>query len=186
MPNLLKNLNPAVWLTGGLLALVQFPVHGHGIKLDTRPMDEVNRHLQTELTSGFKRHGLRNDVEYPLARLKAEILYALSDADDDEDSDDEGYIDEEELEREMKEAGTSLEAVVDEALNQANMAANSEPRSPTGAFAGDPRPGYLRVSDVLRVAGDSIAHRRGDGMLAPPAAMNATIAVLDAKIYKGR
>ena len=165
---LFKKSTVAVWLAGAWLALVQFPVYGEGIKLDKVDPGELARHIEIELNAIYTKHNhLQKDQEYDLETLKEDILWALSDDEDDNDPDDEGYVTEAELAVEMEEAHTTLEQVVVDALNQADRIASGL-RSPTWAFAGDTRLGYLRLSDFLRVAVDSIAQRPGDRKLFPP------------------
>jgi hypothetical protein len=130
---LLRRWNLAAWLFGTWLALAQVPAYGKGIDLDDLSEEQLNKFLTIELNDMFTHRGQSKTLTYPLDPkrsypvhvLREAILYALSDADDD--SDDDNVIDEDELAEEMEEANTTLEAVVDNALRRALMAAEESP-----------------------------------------------------------
>ena len=132
MPNrLLKKWSSAVVLTGAVLAMTAFPAQAHNIDLDTLSVEQLDYYLTLELNAIYTRHGLNPNQAYPLAVLIDEILYALSDEDDDEG--DEDVIDMAELVEEMREARTTLRNEVGKALRQAD------------AMAASPMPGMVRV-----------------------------------------
>lgn len=127
----LKKWSRAGVLTGALLALALLPVQAHNVKLDTVEPDVLERYLTLELHAMYEaRQHNPNPLDpaqsYPLNVLRDEILYALSDEDDDDDDEGENFIDMEELDAEMAEAGTDLATEVDKALGVAGRRASSQ------------------------------------------------------------
>jgi hypothetical protein len=111
----------------------------------------LERDLEAELDDIYDL--LDEDAEYPLAQLKAAMLTALGDEGDAGDEDEE-EITLAELEQEMAEADTSLEQVVDDALEAADVLASTEtPRAWT----------IVGVS----LARGPAAQRRGNGRTTP-------------------
>ena len=130
MPNRLPVLTWTVLVFGAGLGLGQRPVHDQAPKnLDAFPPARLDRDLQAELDDIFVGHDPNELVD--LDELKAEIMAALSDEGDDDDA-READINLEDLEAEMEEDDTTLEDVVEEALNEVDQA--SGPRPNTSAF----------------------------------------------------
>lgn len=110
--------------------------------LDQIEGDQLDGYLEDELDDVFDE--IDPDENVSSDELVKAILYALSDAGD---TGDETYIDENELEAEMNEAGTSLADVVTEAVEAADaMAAAGTPglslasaAGPELAYRGQPR-----------------------------------------------
>ena len=117
-------------LTGAGLAPGRFWVR-QDHDLDSYSDAQLTRDLDAELDDIEVGDGgqLQPDGEYPLAELKRDILDALS---DDGDDADESEIDLTDLEAEATEAGTTLEDVVDAALERADELAAA--RSPSVQF----------------------------------------------------
>ena len=90
---------------------------------------------------------IRTDNPVTLQQAFNAVMYALSDEDDDPD---ESVVDFDELEAEMEEAGTTLEEVVWDALNEADE------------YVGRPTPGIYKVAsrDVFLAASDGMTTRK--------------------------
>ena len=144
MRNRLRTWSLVVLLAGAGLTLGQRPIVGQSDDLDALSPATLDRDLQAELDDIYQ--SLPPDRPDSLDDLMDHILDALSDEGDDQTEQD---IDEENLEAEMEEAGTSLEDVVEAALQQADL------------LAAGPRP---RTWGVVRVAS---LGQRGDGMTTP-------------------
>jgi hypothetical protein len=124
--------------------LGQRPIEGQVKDLDALSPATLDRDLEAELDDIYQ--SLPPDRLDSLDDLMDHILEALSDDGDDGTEQD---IDEENLEAEMEEAGTSLEDVVEAALERADRLATG-PRPPTWA-----------IVPVTSLA------QRGDGMTTP-------------------
>jgi hypothetical protein len=144
MRHRLQTWSVVVLLAGAGLTLAQLPVAGQSDDLDALSPATLDRDLQAELDDIYE--SLPPDRLDSLDDLMDHIIDALSDEGDDRTEQD---IDEENLEAEMEEAGTSLEDVVEAALQQADLLA-AGPRSLTWT--------------VVRVAS---LGQRGDGMTTP-------------------
>lgn len=128
-----------------ILTLGPLRLHGQGDDLDSFDDARLDRDLEAELDDIYE--DLAPDRPVALATLEEAILGALSDEDDDGDEDD---ISEAELEAEMEEAGTTLDACVEGGLEQADLlAAGQQPRRWTIALV------------------SALAQQRGDGMTTP-------------------
>lgn len=144
MRNRLRTWSLVVLLAGAGLTLGQLPVAGQANDLDALDAATLDRDLEAELDDIYQ--SLPPDRLDSLDDLMDRILDALSDGGDDGTEQD---IDEENLEAEMEEAGTSLEDVVEAALQQADL------------LAVGPRPHDFAVVRVTSLA------QRGDGMTTP-------------------
>jgi hypothetical protein len=120
---LLSKCSFAVVMSGALLALAQVPAQAHNIDLDTVAPDVLDHYLTVELRAMYTRKGLKPNGVYSLSVLKAAILYALSDEGDDEG--EEAFIDTAELDDEMDEADTNLDAEIGGAMQEADRQASS-------------------------------------------------------------
>ena len=113
--------------------------------LDNCSPTQLERELSEELDDVFEL--IRTDNPVTLQQAFNAVMYALSDEDDDPD---ESVVDFDELEAEMEEAGTTLEEVVWDALNEADE------------FASRPTPGIYKVAsrDVFLAASDGMTTRK--------------------------
>ena len=113
--------------------------------LDNCSPTQLERELSEELDDVFEL--IRTDNPVTLQQAFNAVMYALSDEDDDPD---ESVVDFDELEAEMEEAGTTLEEVVWDALNEADE------------YVGRPTPGIYKVAsrDVFLAASDGMATRK--------------------------
>jgi hypothetical protein len=105
------------------LTLVPRPLHTQPVDLDQLDDATLQHDLEAELDDIYA--DFEPDGEFQLAELKTAMLEALGD-EGDEGEDAEEEITFEQLETEMKEADTTLEDVLDEALAQADAVASSE------------------------------------------------------------
>ncbi|MFN8574477.1 MAG: hypothetical protein U0132_20665 [Gemmatimonadaceae bacterium] len=96
--------------------------------------DERLRH---DFEAEFHEIAFPPDAQESLSDLKTAILDALADADDD---DSESDIDFQDVEDEMEEAGTTVDAVVDEALAAADELAARSPAHGWQYAVGEPAP----------------------------------------------
>ena len=113
--------------------------------LDNCSPTQLERELSEELDDVFEL--IRTDNPVTLQQAFNAVMYALSDEDDDPD---ESVVDFDELEAEMEEAGTTLEEVVWDALNEADE------------YVGRPTPGIYKVAsrDVFFAASDGMTTRK--------------------------
>ena len=117
----------AVLLGGAGLGLGQRAVlHHQQDDLDAIPPGRLDALLQAELDDIFE--GTDPNELVDLEELKEEIMSALSDEGDDDDP-AEAVIDFAELDAEMEEDETSVDAVVDEALSEVDQDAGLTPNA---------------------------------------------------------
>lgn len=112
-----------------LLAMSGAPASAQGVDCDNLDDAIFEHYLDAELDDVTAQDA---DGSYPVDQLRDQILAALGDGGDTGDATELSYAD---LEADMAEAGTTLEAVVDAALAQADE---------TAAISG--RPGFTLVS----------------------------------------
>jgi hypothetical protein len=110
-------------LAGAALTLGQLPVLGQADDLDSFDDARLDRDLEAELDDIYEEWGPNEPVD--LDDLGEAISSALSDDGDEGVEDD---ISQEELEDEMEEAGTTLEASVERGLQQADLLASGQRR----------------------------------------------------------
>jgi hypothetical protein len=133
-----------VLLASALLAPGQRPLLGQADDLDSFDDARLDRDLEAELDDIYE--DFAPEARVALGELEEAILEALSDEGDDGIEDD---ISLEDLEAEMREAGTTLEDCVERGLQQADLQAAG--RRPSGW-------------SVVRV---SLRAQQGDGMTTP-------------------
>ena len=105
------------------LALTPRLVQSQGKDPDSLDDATLQHDLEAELDDIYADHD--PDSQFELADLKEAMLEALG---DEGDEGDEEEIDFDDLEADMEEAGTTIEAVLDEALAQADaIASNQQP-----------------------------------------------------------
>ena len=145
------------------LALVPRPVHSEGKGKDPDSLDDatLQHDLEAELDDVYIDHD--PDTEFDIDDLKEWMLEALRDDGDDGD-DAEEEIDFDDLESDMEEAGTTIPAVLDEALAQADAIASNE----------QPRGSIVRVS----VSVGSAVQRRGNGRTTPRQATQQAVRLI--------
>lgn len=125
-------------LVSATLLLAQGPAQGRNpdLDLDTLSDEEINQLLQDELDpDDLAECGLTNPrASKTVDEMFDIIMCALG---DDDDADEEAQLDFDDLEAEMEEAGTTLDAVVKRALESADvMASGSAPPTLWLAAAG--------------------------------------------------
>ena len=116
------NLRAISLLAGAALAFVQLPAQAiHD--LDLYEKAQLQEDLVDELDDILVSEGgqMEPDTPYDIEELRAAILDALSDRGDEGL---ENEIDRADLDKEMEEAKTNVEAVLDEALAEADLAAS--------------------------------------------------------------
>jgi len=125
------------WRLGLSLAVILagsgFLLSAQDDDLDSLTPQELAQDLEYELDDLFDELGLDEDEQYEDGYLFDEIMIALSDQGDDEQ---ENEITLEELQEEMKEASTTLQAVVTSAVQSADqMSFREAPPSPRMVLA---------------------------------------------------
>ena len=131
-----------------LLAALVLPrlVHSQAKDLDSLDDATLQHDLEAELDDIYEDHD--PDTEFELDDLKEWMLEALMDAGDEGDEEE---IEFDDLKADMEEGGTTIEAVLDEALAQADAIASRH--QPTWSI--------VRISLGLE------AQRRGNGRTTP-------------------
>jgi hypothetical protein len=127
MPHRIIKLRAVLLLAGVGLAFVQLPVQAmHDLDLyeDARLQEDLDDELDDILVSQGGQ--MEPDEEVSIDDLRAAILGALSDRGDEGL---ENEIDRADLDMEMKEANTTVEAVLDEALAEADLIASESDTS---------------------------------------------------------
>ena len=122
MSHRILNLSAVFILTGAGLAFVQLPVQAMH-DLDLYKEARLQKNLNDELDDILVSEGgqMEPDASYSIEELRTAILDALSDQGDEGL---ENEIDRADLDMEMKEAKTTVEAVLDEALAEADLIAS--------------------------------------------------------------
>ncbi len=148
------NLNLVVLLAGAALVLVPFPVHSQARDLDDDYF--TDERLRYDLDQEFSDLNQYNDSIVPLQTLFNRMWTDLT------DNVHYGHTDEltfEELDAEMREAGTTLQAVLSQALAEADMDASLQQQRAwtTDRFESSEDSPFLRVLDP---AVGPIAQRR--------------------------
>lgn len=148
MPNRLRMLSCAALLAGAGLVIVPRVAHAQGLRdLDKLPTAELDADLEAELDAIYVGHSHTELVD--LDELEDEIMTALSDEGDEGKA---GEISLEDINAEMEEDNTTLEAVVERALHEVDQASAPRLHGPRFVFVGfRPAPEAFRTTRELAV-----------------------------------